>query len=55
LQQLSLIRELSLLAISMRSTFFAFVWLGLAALANAQDNAQLKIGGGTIDVSWRKH
>ena len=37
----------------MRSTFFfAFVWLGFAALANAQDNAQLKVGGGTIDVSF---
>ena len=37
----------------MRSTFFfAFVWLGFAALANAQDNAQIKIGGGTIDISF---
>jgi hypothetical protein len=53
LPQLSLIRGLSLPAIFMRSTFFlAAVWLGLAALANAQDNAQLKIGGGTIDVSF---
>jgi hypothetical protein len=43
----------------MRSTFFfAFVWFGFAALANAQDdaraqdNAQLKIGGATIDISF---
>jgi hypothetical protein len=43
----------------MRSTFyFAFVWLGFAAIAysqdnaNAKDNAQLKIGGGTIDISF---
>ncbi len=42
----------------MRSTFFsAFFWLSFAALTNArdsaqaQDNAQLKIGGGTIDIS----
>ncbi len=32
--------------------FFAFVWLGFAALASAQDNAQIKIGGGTIDISF---
>jgi hypothetical protein len=37
----------------MRSTFlFALVWLGLAALAYAQDDAQLKVGGGTIDISF---
>ena len=37
----------------MRSTFFfAFVWLGFAAVASAQDNAQIKIGGGTIDISF---
>jgi hypothetical protein len=43
----------------MRATsFFAFVWLGFAALANAQDdaqardNAQLKIGGGTSNISF---
>jgi hypothetical protein len=38
--------------------FFAFVWLNFAALAGAQDdeqaqdNAQLKIGGATIDISF---
>jgi hypothetical protein len=31
---------------------FALIWLGLTALASAQENAQLKIGGGTIDVSF---
>jgi hypothetical protein len=40
-------------AIFMRSIFFfAFVWLGVAAAVNAQDSAQLKIGGGTIDVTF---
>jgi hypothetical protein len=35
----------------MRSTLFlAYVWLGFAALANAQSDAQLKIGGGTIEI-----
>jgi hypothetical protein len=37
----------------MRSTLFlAYVWLGFAALANAQSDAQLKIGGGTIEISF---
>jgi hypothetical protein len=43
----------------MRSTFFvAFVWLGFAACAGAQseaeaeEHAQLKVGGGTIDISF---
>ena len=36
----------------MRLPLFAFVWLGFAALASAQDNAQIKIGGGTIDISF---
>ena len=43
----------------MRSTFFfAVTWLGFAAFANgranaqAQDNAELKIGGGTIEISF---
>ncbi|MBV8640434.1 MAG: hypothetical protein JO070_03535 [Verrucomicrobia bacterium] len=31
---------------------FALIWLGLTALASAQENAQLKIGGGTIDISF---
>ena len=36
----------------MRLPLFAFVWLGFAAVASAQDNAQIKIGGGTIDISF---
>jgi hypothetical protein len=32
--------------------FFALIWFGLSVLANAQDNAQLQIGGATIDVSF---
>ena len=36
----------------MRSAFFfALIWCGLLTLACAQDNAQLRIGGATIDVS----
>ena len=36
----------------MRSPFFfALIWFGFLTLANAQDNAQLQIGGATIDVS----
>ena len=31
---------------------FALIWLGLTALASAQESAQLKIGGGTIDISF---
>jgi hypothetical protein len=35
----------------MRPRFlFALIWLGFTALANAQENPQLKVGGGTIDV-----
>ena len=30
--------------------FFALIWLGFTALASAQENAQLKVGGGTIDI-----
>jgi hypothetical protein len=30
---------------------FALIWFGFSALANAQDNAQLQIGGATIDVA----
>jgi hypothetical protein len=32
--------------------FFALIWLGFTALASAQENAQLKVGGGTIDISF---
>ena len=37
----------------MRATFvfFVLIWLGLVNLANGQDNAQLQIGGATIDIS----
>src|SRR5271163_2694165 len=36
----------------MRSPFFfALIWFGVSTLAEAQDNAQLQIGGATIDVS----
>ena len=37
----------------MRSPFFflALIWLGFSASANAEDNAQLQIGGATIDVT----
>jgi hypothetical protein len=31
--------------------FFALIWLAFQALASAQENAQLKVGGGTIDIS----
>ncbi len=31
--------------------FFALIWLGFSTLAKGQDNAQLQIGGATIDVS----
>jgi hypothetical protein len=30
---------------------FALTWLGFTGLASSQENAQLKVGGGTIDVS----
>ena len=36
----------------MRLLFFsALIWLGFSALAMAQDNPQMKIGGATIDVA----
>ncbi|MBV9644264.1 MAG: hypothetical protein JO334_11880 [Verrucomicrobia bacterium] len=36
----------------MRSLFFfALIWFGFSAFANAQDNAKLQVGGATIDVS----
>jgi hypothetical protein len=37
----------------MRSPFFlALVCLGFANVANAEDNAQLQVGGATIDISF---
>src|ERR1700686_4341280 len=36
----------------MRSiTFFALIWFVFSTMAQAQDKAQLQVGGGTIDVS----
>ena len=31
--------------------FFALIWFGFSTMANAQDTAQLQVGGATIDVS----
>jgi hypothetical protein len=42
----------SLRALHMRSIFlFALIWFAFSTMANAQDTAQLQIGGATIDVS----